>query len=361
MPAGVESLFQPLRVGALALRNRIVMAPMTRNRAERDGTPREMMALHYGQRATAGLILTEATYVAPEGKGYPNVPGIVSDRHAQGWRPVVDAVHARGGLIALQLWHAGRVSHSSLIGNGLLPVAPSALAVPGRTFTPQGLVPFEVPRPLAVDEMEGIARTHALAARRALQAGFDAVEVHAGNGYLLDQFLRDGSNRRTDAYGGPVDNRIRLVLQVVDAVIAECGGGRVGLRLSPFNPANGMADAAPRALFGHLAAELARRDLAWLHVTRMGIERAGDLAFDLAELRAAFGGTFIANGGYGRDEAAAALASGAADLVAFGIPYTANPDLVERFRHGLALTRPDPNAFYTGGEAGYTDFRAVAA
>jgi N-ethylmaleimide reductase len=352
----VARLHEPIDVGAMRLANRIVMAPMTRNRALSDGTPSEMMATYYRQRASAGLIITEATYVVPEAKGYPRVPGIVSARHADGWKAVVDGVHEAGGKIALQLWHSGRVSHSSLIGHGIEPVAPSAIAPDGLIMTHAGPVPYETPTALTAQGIAGVIAGHVVAARTALEIGFDAVEIHAGNGYLLDQFLRDGPNRRTDAYGGSVENRARLTLEVVDAVAQACGGDRVGVRLSPFNAANSMADSDPHRTFAHVAGALSGRGLAFLHVTRMGVEKAGEQAFDIAELGRAFGGTFIVNGGYSRESGAAAIQAGEADLVAYGAPYTSNPDLVERFRDDARLAKPDPNAFYSGKEAGYIDF-----
>ena len=359
--AATEILHQPLRVGALQLKNRIVMAPMTRNRAQSDGTPSEMMVTYYEQRASAGLIITEATYFCPEGKGYPRVPGIFSAKHEAGWRPVIDGVHERGGLIALQLWHTGRVSHSSLIGHGRAPVAPSAITPAGTTMTHQGPEPFEEPRALTLRDIRRVVEDHADAAARAIEIGFDAVEVHAGNGYLLDEFLRDGSNQRDDAYGGAIENRARLTLEVVDAVVAACGAERVGVRLSPFNFSNSMADSDPLATFGYLTEQLARKKIAFLHVTRMGVERAGEGAFEIAELGRRFDGVFIANGGYTRETGAAMLAAGDASLIAYGMPFTSNPDLVERFRLGAQLTPPDPNAFYTGREAGYIDFATLEA
>lgn len=354
-----EILNQRLAVGDLQLDNRIVMAPMTRNRAESDGTPSEMMATYYGQRASAGLIITEATYIAPEGKGYPRTPGFVSAKHVAAWRPVLDAVHGQGGQIVLQLWHTGRVSHSGLIGHGMEPVAPSPIAPAGKTLSTSGPVPYETPRPLRRSEITRVMEAHAEAAARALELGFDGVEVHAANGYLLDQFLRDGSNQRQDEYGGSLEGRARLTLEVTDAVVAACGAGRVGVRLSPFNAANSMSDSDPRATFGYVAAELGARKLAYLHVTRMGVEKAGDQAFDIAELGRRFGGIFMVNGGYDRHTGAQAIASGDAQLVAYGAPFISNPDLVERFRRAAPLIPPDPNAYYSGKEAGYIDFPAL--
>ena len=349
-------LFEPIQVGDTRLNNRIVMAPMTRSRAELDGTPPEIMATYYAQRASAGMVITEATYVSPVGKGYPGVPGIVSRRHMAGWKRVVDAVHKEGGKIALQIWHSGRVGHSSVIGHGEIPVAPSPISPEGMTATLEGFVPYETPHELQGDEIPIIIEQHVRAAKLAMEVGFDAVELHAANGYLLDQFLRDGSNKRKDEYGGAVENRARLTLDTLRAVADAIGPGRVGLRLSPFNLAFSMFDSDPWSTFSHVVSEANELGIAFMHLTRMGVEHAGDLAFDIESLAALFDGPTLLNGGYDKDSGAAAIAAGHGDFIAYGMPFTSNPDLVKRYKTGAALTPPDPNALYSGGESGYVDF-----
>lgn len=349
------SLFEPTKIGTVEIANRIVMAPMTRNRAGPGDVPQALNAEYYAQRAGAGLILTEASQISPQGKGYPGTPGIYSAEQIAGWRLVTDAVHRNGGKIFLQLWHVGRISHPSLQPNGQLPVAPSALKPAGDAFTETGLQPFVEPRALDIAEVPGIVADYRQGAINAREAGFDGVEIHGANGYLLDQFLRDGANKRTDAYGGPIENRARLLLEVVSAVTEAIGADRTGLRLSPVNPFNDMRDSDPQTTFDYVATQLSGRGLAYLHVYQ-----AGD-PFDWLRLRRAFGGTFIVNGGYDRAKAEAALESGLADLVAFGVPFLANPDLVERLKRNAPLNAPNPATFYGGGAEGYTDYQLLSA
>ena len=354
-------LFQPFRAGALSLRNRIVMAPLTRTRSGQPGdVPTGMMATYYRQRASAGLIVSEATQISPQGKGYAWTPGIHSPEQVAGWRLTTDAVHAEGGSIVLQLWHVGRISHPSLQPGGALPVAPSAVRPAGQAFTEEGTPDFVTPRALAAEELTGIAADYARAARNAIAAGFDGVEIHGAHGYLLDQFLRDGTNRRCDAYGGSVENRLRFPLEVVDAVTAAIGAARTGIRLSPVSPVNDMSDGDPAAVFFPLVERLARRGLAYVHVVEGDTRGPRESDFDFRALRRAFGGAWIANNGYDRDLAARTLEAGDADLIAFGRPFIANPDLVERFRTDAELNTPDPSTFYGGGEKGYVDYPVLA-
>ncbi len=356
------TLFTPVEVGPYRLPNRIVMAPMTRNRAGEGNVPTPLVATYYRQRASAGLIVTEATQVCPEGLGYLGTPGIHSDEQVAGWRRVTDEVHAAGGRIFLQLWHVGRISHPDLQPGGALPVAPSAIAPEGTAHTPSGAKPFVTPRALETAEIPGVVRQFAEGARRALAAGFDGVEIHAANGYLVDQFLRDGTNRRTDRYGGSIENRARFLAEVVEAVASVWGPARVGVRLSPVSSFNDMKDADPFATFGYAAELLDRYGLAYLHGVAWGSATPGGEERRAAEhLRARFRGPFIVNGGYGRETAEEALASGLADLVSFGSLFLANPDLPARFAAGAPLNAPDRSTFYGGGERGYTDYPALPA
>jgi len=354
----MSDLFSPLQLGPATLANRLVMAPLTRNRARRDGVPTALMVEYYSQRASAGLIITEATCISPQAVGYPLTPGIWNGAQVGGWAPITQAVHAKGGHIYCQLWHVGRILHPSLQPKGELPVAPSALKPEGEAYTYEGMQPFVTPRALALEELPGIVEQYRVAAKNALAAGFDGVEVHAANGYLLDEFLRDGSNRRTDAYGGSVDNRARLLLEVLDAVCDVWGSHRVGVRLSPIQPFNDMRDSDPRATFTRVVELLHPLNLAYLHVTRLGMDAPGAAGptFDLTELRRAWRGIYMTNHGYDRAAAMTAVAQGEADLVAFGTLYLANPDLVERLRRDAPLNSPDPATFYGGDERGYTDY-----
>jgi N-ethylmaleimide reductase len=350
-------LFTPFQLGALALPNRVVMAPMTRNRAGRGSVPGALAAEYYRQRASAGLIVTEATQVSPQGVGYPGTPGIHDDLQVAGWQRVTDAVHAAGGRIFLQLWHVGRISHPSLQPDGALPVAPSAIAAKGDAFTASGPQPFVTPRALETAEIPGIVAQFENGARRARAAGFDGVEIHGANGYLIDQFLRDGTNRRTDRYGGSLQNRARFLLEVTEAVADVWGAERVGVRLSPQSDFNDMHDSDPRATFGHAALALEPFGLAYLHIVEpAGVTGARPLAPDLKE---AFGGPLMVNGGYTRALAERALAQGHADLVSFGTSFLANPDLPLRLARNVPLNAPDPATFYGGDARGYTDYPAL--
>lgn len=348
-------LFAPVRLGPYDLRNRMVMAPMTRNRAGVGNVPHELNALYYGQRASAGLIISEASQVSPQGVGYPGTPGIHSRQQVEGWKLVTKAVHERGGRIFLQLWHVGRISHPSLQPNGELPVAPSAIAPAGDAFTAVGPQPFVTPRALETREIPGIVEQYRQGAINALAAGFDGVEIHAANGYLIDQFLRDGSNRRTDGYGGSLENRTRFLLEVAGAVVEVWGANRVGVRLSPVSPFNDMVDSNPQQTFEHAAKALNRFGLAYVHVVETGAEEA-QRPFDFASLRKAFKGAYIANASYTRERAQTVLAGGDADLVSFGALFLANPDLPTRFAKGAPLNTPDQSTFYGGSEKGYTDY-----
>ncbi len=354
-------LFEPCACGALTLPNRVVMAPMTRNRAGEGNVPHALNVEYYAQRASAGLIITEASQVSAQGVGYPGTPGIHSDAQVAGWQLVTDAVHAAGGRIFLQLWHVGRVSHPSLQPDGGLPVAPSAIAPQGEGMTYSGPQPFVTPRALEIEEIPGIVEAFRQGVVNARRAGFDGVEVHGANGYLLDQFLRDGSNRRSDRYGGSVENRTRFLLEVVEAVCGAWEPARVGVRLSPLNAFNTMSDSDPAGTFRHAAGALGAFGLAYLHVVEASISPDGVVPqpFDYRGLKVAFGGVYMANGGYDRARAEAALTEGRADLVSFGVLFLANPDLPERLRRGGPYNAPDLSTFYGGGAEGYTDYPAL--
>lgn len=355
-------LFTPIQLGPITLKNRLVMAPLTRNRSTREGIPQPLNVEYYRQRAGAGLIITEATCIAPEGVGYPLTPGIWNDAQVAGWKTVTDAIHAAGGRIFCQLWHVGRVSHPSLQPGGRLPVAPSAVGFEGQAFTYEGPQDFVTPRALETAELPGIVAQYRNAAEKALAAGFDGVEVHSANGYLLDEFLRDGTNRRTDAYGGTVDNRARLLLEVMETVCGVWGAERVGVRLSPIQPFNGMFDSDPKGTFTRVVELLGRYPLAYLHLTEMGKDAPGGAGpfFDPLELRQVWKGVLITNAGYDKARANTVLAQDKADLVAFGVPYIANPDLDARFRADAPLNPPDASTFYGGAEKGYTDYPSLA-
>jgi N-ethylmaleimide reductase len=354
----MPSLFDPIRVGDIDLANRIVMAPLTRNRAGPGQVPTAIMAEYYVQRASAGLIVTEAAQVCPEGQGYLDTPGVHTVAQVQGWRRITDAVHAHGGKIVVQLWHVGRISHVSLQPDGAAPVSSTARTAQTKTFTSEGFVPCSAPRALARAEIPAIVEAYRRAARLAMQAGFDGVEVHGANGYLIDQFLRDSINDRQDEYGGPIENRVRLLLEVMQAICAEIGGGRAGLRLSPVTPVNDAGqDSDALALFNHAVERLAPLSLAFLHVIEGQTGGPRDVApFDYAALHARFRGAWIVNNGYTRDMALQAVATGAADLVAFGKPFISNPDLPRRLRDNLPLAPLDPKTLYGGGRAGYVDY-----
>jgi N-ethylmaleimide reductase len=354
-----SKLFQPVTVGAWKLRNRIAMAPLTRCRAIRETlAPQPMNAVYYGQRATAGLIISEATQICPEGQGYFDTPGIYSDAQVAGWREVTKTVHAKNGTMLCQLWHVGRISHPSMQPGGGLPVAPSAIKPKGKAFTPNdGLQEMPTPRALETSELPGIVGQYVHAAKKAREAGFDGIEIHGANGYLLDQFMRDSANHRSDAYGGSIENRARLTLEVVDALVPVWGKDRTGIRLSPVSPANDISDSNPQALFGYVVEQLNKRGIAYIHMIEGSTGRERNLdGFDFVAARKAFGGAYIANNGYDRDLAIKAVDEGRADMVAFGKPYIANPDLAARLEQNAPLNKPDSKLFYGGGEHGYTDY-----
>ena len=349
----MPSLFDPIKIGALSLRNRIIMAPLTRCRADEGRVPNDTMLQYYVQRASAGLIITEATAVTPMGVGYRDTPGIWSEAQVAGWRKITDAVHEAGGLMVLQLWHVGRISDPMFL-DGELPVAPSAIAPAGHVSMVRPEKPFVTPRALETSEIPAIVEAYRKGAGNARRAGFDGVEIHGANGYLLDQFLHDGSNKRTDQYGGSIENRARLMLEVTDAVVDVWGANRVGMHLNLMSNAHSMSDSNPAALFTYVARELGKRKLAFI-VAREDVAAAkiGPLA------RQAFGGIFIANEALTQDKAAAALAEGAADAAAFGKLYIANPDLVERFATGAPLNALNAATIYAAGETGYSDYPAL--
>jgi 2,4-dienoyl-CoA reductase-like NADH-dependent reductase (Old Yellow Enzyme family) len=351
----MSDLLEPLVLGALQLPNRVVMAPLTRNRATKPGrVPNGLMREYYAQRASAGMILTEATSVEPMGVGYPSTPGIWSQDQVEGWKAITGAVHEKGGRILLQLWHVGRISHSSY-HNGALPVAPSAVAASGHVSLLRPQSAYETPRALETGEIAGVVEAFRKGAENAKAAGFDGVEIHGANGYLLDQFLQDGSNRRTDAYGGAIENRARLHLEVTDAVASVWGPGRVGMHLAPRGDAHSMGDSDRLATFTHLARELGKRRIAFICAR----EAPGDDSIG-PKLKKAFGGVWIANERFDKATAEAAVASGEADAVAFGKAFIANPDLPRRFALNAPLNPWNSGTFYTAGPNGYTDYPAVA-
>jgi N-ethylmaleimide reductase len=363
MTASEINLFTPVKLGPYTLKNRMVMAPLTRNRSTETYSPQAMNVTYYKQRSSAGLIITEASQISPQGLGYPLTPGIYSNEQVVEWKKVTDAVHENGGHIFLQLWHVGRISHPSLQIDNQLPVAPSAIKPEGEAFTYSGLQPFVEPHALETGEIADIINNYKHAAECALKAGFDGVEVHAANGYLIDQFLRDGSNQRGDEYGGSLENRSRFLLQVLDAVIDVWGSDRVGIRLSPLNSFNSMHDSNPEALFSYVVERLNPLKLAYLHVVEGSILTPvnNDTAFDLKILSNLYDGVYMANSGYTKQTANNALASEHAALVSFGSLYLANPDLVERFKHDTELNTPDQATFYGGDEKGYTDYPFLEA
>ena len=350
----MSQLFEPLRAGDLTLRNRIVMAPLTRMHASPGRVPNDLMVEYYTQRAGAGMILTEATAVTPQGVGYADTPGLWTSEQVQGWRKVTSAVHRAGGLIVAQLWHVGRISDPMFL-DGELPVAPSAIAAKGHVSHVRPQRAYVTPRALETAEIPGVVEAYRHGAKMAMEAGFDGVEVHAANGYLLDQFLQDSTNHRGDAYGGSLENRARLLLEAVDASVSVWGAGRVGVHLSPRGEIHTMGDSNPAATFGYVARELGKRGIAFLCVREY--EAADSLG---PMLKAEFGGTYIANEGFGRESAEAAIAAGRADAVAFGVQYIANPDLARRFELKAPLNRPNPATFYAPGPGGYTDYPALA-
>ncbi len=363
------SLLSRYVIGPYTLKNRMVMAPLTRSRSKQPGNiPSRLNAFYYAQRAGAGLIISEATQISQQGQGYAWTPGIYTPEQIEGWRLIAETVHDADGLIFMQLWHVGRVSYPALQPKGALPVAPSAIPPTGMAFTTNArgepeLVPFVTPRALETDEMPDIVKQYVQAAKTALSAGLDGVEVHSANGYLLEQFLNSSTNQRSDAYGGSIENRARLLLEVVDAVSRVCGSDRVGVRLSPLGAFNDMGDADPEALFGYVARELSERDLAYLHVVdpSFGGHQTTDMADPrglaiMSMIRERYTGSLVVCGGYTLERAEAAIQSHRTDLVAFGRPFIANPDLPERFRANAPLNIPDPATFYGGGVQGYVDY-----
>lgn len=367
----MPSLFDPIQAGDLKLASRIVMAPLTRNRSP-NAVPRDITVAYYAQRASAGLLITEGTAISQQGQGYADVPGLYGSEQLQGWKRVTEAVHARGGKIVVQLWHVGRVSHNELQPEGGPPVAPSAIAAKTKTVLIKNGVPTYVetsePRALDAGELPGIVHTYAAAARNAVEtAGFDGVEIHAANGYLLDQFLKTGSNQREDDYGGSIENRARLLLEATRAVVDAVGGGVTGIRLSPVTPANDVHDADPQPLFEHVVKQLAPLGLAYIHVIEGatgGPRELEDRPFDYEALKAAYRqaggkGAWMVNNGYDQPLAEEALKEGD-DLIAFGKPFISNPDLVRRLREGAPLNPWDKSTFYGGGEKGYTDYPVLA-
>jgi N-ethylmaleimide reductase len=366
----MTTLFDPLKIGDIQLANRVVMAPLTRNRSP-GAVPNTLNAAYYEQRASAGLLITEATAITHQGQGYADVPGLYKPEALEGWKQVTDAVHKAGGKIVVQMWHVGRISHDSLQPNGGKPVAPSAIRAKSKTYlvNEDGSGTFaetSEPRALELNELPGLIEDYRRAARAAIDAGFDGVEIHAANGYLIDQFLRSGSNSRTDEYGGSIENRARLLFQVVDAITAEIGAGRTAIRISPVTPANDSSDPNPQPLFTYVVEGLAKYGLAYIHVIEGATGGArdhqqGDTPFDYAALRAAYkaaGGkaAWMVNNGYNRELAIDAIEENKADLVAFGKLFIANPDLVERLKNDTVLNAPDQGTFYGGGAKGYTDY-----
>lgn len=349
-----NQLFTPIKVGDLTLPNRVIMAPLTRSRAIGGGrVPNELMVEYYVQRASAGLILTEATAVTPQGVGYADTPGIWSEEQVAGWKKVTDAVHKAGGLISLQLWHVGRISHPMFL-NGDLPVAPSAIKPAGHVSLVRPQVEYPTPRALELDEIPGIVAAYRKGAENAKRAGFDGVEVHGANGYLLDQFLQSSTNQRTDIYGGSIENRARLMLEVVDTCIEVWGAGRVGLHLAPRGDSHDLSDADPAATFGYVATEMGKRGIAFICAREsLGENRLGP------QLKQAFGGVYIANEKMSKEIAENVIATGEADAVAFGKLFIANPDLPRRLKDNAPLNPPRPESFYSGNAEGYTDYPAL--
>lgn len=360
----MPDLFTPIQVGALTLPNRIIMAPLTRARAGVERLPNTLMKEYYVQRATAGLIISEATQISEQGSGWVETPGIHTTEQVKGWQTITEAVHAAGGRMFLQLWHMGRASHPDFQPNGAMPVSASAVRPQGDAHTPNGKKPFVTPRSLELEEISGVVQQYVNATRRAQEAGFDGVEIHGANGYLIDQFLRDGSNQRTDAYGGSIANRSRFLLEVTEAVVNAWSSDRVGVRLSPTNPYNDMRDSDPIATFSYVSGALNPFNLAYLHILEglpghvMALEGSAAVA---PYIRQEFNGVLMLNGGYDLEKGNHAIAQGAANLIAYGVPFIANPDLVERFREQAPLNPPDQATFYAPGAKGYTDYPVLQA
>jgi N-ethylmaleimide reductase len=355
-----SKLFEPYKLGPITLPNRLVMAPLTRNRAVAGLVPSPLAVEYYGQRASAGLLITEASQISQQGQGYQDTPGIYSNEQVASWRKVTERVHACGGRIFIQIWHVGRISHTSLQPNNGAPVAPSALRAKGKTFVGGVFTDISEPRALTLEEIPGIVEGFRRGTANAIEAGFDGVEIHGANGYLLDQFAKDGANKRTDSYGGSIENRARLMLEVAKAVAAEAGPERTGIRISPVTPSNDISDSNPQPLFEHIVDRLNALKLVYLHVIEGATGGPRDFApFDYRSLRKRFKGAYIANNGYDFNLANKALAANEADLIAFGKLFISNPDLVERFKRGAPLNEFDKATFYGGGAKGYTDYPAL--
>jgi N-ethylmaleimide reductase len=357
-----SKLFDSYKLGAITLSNRTAMAPLTRNRALPGFVPGPLAVEYYAQRASAGLLITEASQISQQGQGYQDTPGIYSKEQVTGWKKVTDAVHAKGGHIFIQLWHVGRISHTDLQPNHGAPVSASAIRAKTKTFVNNTFTDVSEPRALELSEIPGLIEDYRRAARNAIEAGFDGVEIHAANGYLLEQFARDSTNKRTDEYGGSIENRARLILEVARAVTEEIGADKTGIRISPVTPANdAAADSQAQKLFEYIVDGLSAEKLVYLHVVEGATGGPRDIApFDYASLRKRFSGTYIGNNGYDLALAEKVLAGDGADLIAFGKPFIANPDLVERLKAGAALNQPDKATFYGGGAKGYTDYPTLA-
>ena len=347
----MNPLFTPVRIGRHTLPNRLIMAPMTRSRSDDAGVPSELVSLYYAQRVGAGLLISEGVFPAAMGKGYVRTPGIETEVQIAAWKKVTEAVHAKGGRIFMQVMHCGRISHPSLLPHAAQPVAPSAIKPSGQTWTGAGMQAFVTPRELTVDEIAGVIDDYRLATRRAIEAGFDGVELHAASGYLPEQFLSSGSNQRQDQYGGSVANRARFVLEVLAAMVAEAGSDRVGIKISPEMNFNDIIDANPEETYTYLVEQLRNLHLAYLHVALFGAKTDYH-----ALLRPRFNGAYLKGGGLTLKSAEAALVDGSTDATVFGGAFLANPDLPERFRRGAPLNTPDKNTFYSPGAEGYTDY-----
>ncbi|MFA5215691.1 alkene reductase [Sulfuricurvum sp.] len=350
-------LFSPIKIGNYLLKNRIFMAPMTRCRSVESNAANEMMAQYYGQRASAGLIITEATQISPKGIGYPYTPGIHTAMQVQEWKKVTKAVHDKGGRIFLQLWHVGRISHPAF-HNGELPVAPSAIKPTGSIYTYEGMQEFVTPHPLSIEEISRVVQEYVMGAKNAMEAGFDGVEIHGANGYLIDQFLRDGTNQRDDIYGGSIENRARFLIEIIEGICAAIGSENTGVRLSPSGTFNDMKDSDPQNHFSYICERLNGYNLAYLHIIDAldGDIRHGANVVELSTLRKSYKGILIVNGGYTFEKGNLVIQSGLADAVAFGALYLANPDLPERFKSNTELNTPDPHSFYTQDKKGYLDY-----
>lgn len=362
-----HTLYSPYPLGSLTLSNRCVMAPLTRNRANANREPVDMNVTYYEQRASAGLIIAEATQICPEGQGYISTPGIYSEGQIQGWKKITDAVHKKNGKICLQLWHVGRISHSELLPNHMPPQAPSAIRAKAKTFISSGLADVSEPEALKIDEIKSLVKQYAKATLNAQKAGFDMIEVHAANGYLIDQFLRDKTNHRDDEYGGSIENRARFLLEIIDEIIKVYPANLMGCRISPASTFNDIDDSDPQSLYSYVVSELGKRKLAYLHIIEgeTGGKRDANPKVNFAELKKLFkahgGLNIMANNGYNKTMAENAIEKNEADLIAFGVPFLANPDLVMRLENNLPLNKPDQKTFYGGTEKGYTDYPIYSA